>query len=70
MSANSKRGSFSRRLVILCEAEEKLIQDVELRLQDTKCIALRSNAKNIADKFTDYTVQLFKEVKTVFSDVA
>ncbi|BDG78975.1 hypothetical protein BSF_07040 [Bacillus subtilis] len=69
VTANSKRGSFSRRLVILCEPEEKFIQDVELCLQDTKCIALRSNAQNIADKFTDYTVQLLKEVKKLSSQM-
>jgi polyketide synthase PksN len=64
---SQKKDRLKERLVILCEPEEKLITDIQNRLDNTTCIALQSGAKNIAQKYQDYSAQLLHEFKKLFA---
>nr|WP_237728481.1 SDR family NAD(P)-dependent oxidoreductase [Paenibacillus sp. OSY-SE] len=67
VSVDVENPEYSRRLVILCEPKDKLLEGVKAQLTDTPCIALESDASSVADRFQDYTAQLLKETQNILA---
>lgn len=59
--------SYARHLVLLCEPENVANEDIESRIRGVHCITLKSERRNIEDRFYIYTVLALKEIQKLFN---
>ena len=59
---------YKKHLVMFCETGEFISENNASQMGDIKYITLESDKKEIENRFQDYAVQAFKEVKSIIAD--
>ncbi len=59
---------YYQNIVILCEPDELLEEDVRGQMKDIKCISLKSEDNNIAQRFQSYAIQVFDEIQRIIKE--
>ena len=59
---------YVQHLVVLCEIKEEIKENIETRMKDVKCLNLSSTEKKIAQRYEEYTIQLFDEIQRVLKE--
>ncbi|TQS00534.1 SDR family NAD(P)-dependent oxidoreductase [Paenibacillus ottowii] len=59
----------TRHTVVLCEFGGIAGEDIEARMDGTRCIVLQSSGTDLDARFEDYTIQIFEELQTMMLDI-
>ncbi|SKB15922.1 hypothetical protein PL11201_80232 [Planktothrix sp. PCC 11201] len=63
-----KRSKYAQRIVILCEIEWFGGRSITSQIEGAVCIHLTTQAKTLAERFQEITIQVFERVKAVFKE--
>ncbi|MEW9701804.1 SDR family NAD(P)-dependent oxidoreductase [Paenibacillus sp. SI8] len=58
--------SYEEHLVILCEPRGVSLEAVLDRMDGVRCISLQSEKKGMDERFQDYTLRVFREIRSIF----
>ncbi|UJF34777.1 SDR family NAD(P)-dependent oxidoreductase [Paenibacillus hexagrammi] len=58
--------SYEKHLVILCETRGISPEDIAVRMDGVRCISLQSGKVGIDERFQDYTLKVFREIRSMF----
>ncbi|ATF14554.1 non-ribosomal peptide synthetase [Brevibacillus brevis X23] len=64
--SNAEAPDYTQRVVIMVEPDRVSWNNLQTYLNGVRCIPLRSSQKGIAERFIDYTTQVFEEIQEIF----
>lgn len=56
---------YTEHYVIVCEPVDMLVESIKKQIKGVKCFALQSSHQTVVEKFQDYAVQMFEEIKSI-----
>jgi acyl transferase domain-containing protein len=59
---------FNRHLVILCEQDKVLPESIQKGIEGVRCIALKSDAAEIEERFRTYSVKIFEKIRDIMQE--
>ncbi len=60
--------NYTQRVVILCEPNKVLQENIPSNLEEMRFLILRSEQKGIEERFKAYAVQVFEEIKSILNN--